>query len=409
MMPRHLIPSCFPIEYDELVVGGVGLVRLTELVGGTPYFAYDRKVLAARVEELRKALPSSIDIHYAVKANPMPELVAFMTKLVDGFDVASAGELEVALSAGMSPRDVSFAGPGKGVDELSAAVASGVLINVESFRELPLLASLGTAQKRKPRVAIRVNPDFELKLSGMKMSGGPKQFGIDAEDVPTALADIERLDLDFEGFQIFSGSQNLQSQAICDAHAKAFELVLSLCGKTRLAPRVINLGGGLGIPYFPGDQPVDLAMVGANLAAISKRAQKVFANAQLVLELGRYLVGEAGVYVCRILDRKISRGQIFLITDGGLHHHLSASGNFGQVVRKNFPVVIGNRVRGERREIATVVGRLCTPLDLLAYQMELADAREGDLVAIFQSGAYALTASPAKFLSHPPAREILCG
>jgi diaminopimelate decarboxylase len=403
------IPAHFPVQNDELVVGGMELTRLTDLVGATPYYAYDRRLLDRRVHQLRQALPRAIKLHYAIKANPMPAVVAHMARQVDGLDVASTGELAIALAAGAAAKDVSFAGPGKGESELGEAVTAGILVNVESFRELKLLASISAKLNRPARVALRVNPDFELKSSGMKMSGGAKQFGIDAEQVPDALDETRRLRLAFEGFHIFSGSQNLQASSICEAHAKAFELALSLARRAPNPPRVINLGGGLGIPYFPGEKSLDLAPIAENLAQIAKRAAATLPGAELVIELGRYLVGEAGLYVCRVLDRKVSRGQVFLITDGGLHHHLAASGNFGQVIRKNYPVVIGNRVRGERREIASVVGRLCTPLDLLADRVELSEGRENDLVAIYQSGAYGFTASPAGFLSHPPAREILCG
>ncbi len=170
---------------------------------------------------------------------------------------------------------------------------------------------------------------------------------------------------------------------------------------------MLNIGGGFGIPYFPSDVPLDLAPISHNLAALLERAKRALPNAEIVIELGRYLVGEAGIYVCRVIDRKVSRGQVFLVTDGGLHHHLAASGNFGQVLRKNYPVLIGNRVRGSAREIASVVGPLCTPLDLLADRMDLAKAEEGDLVVVLQSGAYGFTASPLGFLSHPAPREIL--
>ena len=171
--------------------------------------------------------------------------------------------------------------------------------------------------------------------------------------------------------------------------------------------RFLNLGGGFGIPYFPGEQPLDLAPIGAGLATIVERASRELPEAELVLELGRYLVGEAGIYVTRIVDRKISRGQCYLVADGGLHHHLSASGNFGQVIRKNYPVAIGNRMASSEQETASVVGPLCTPLDLLADRMELATAEAGDLVVIFQSGAYGFTASPQAFLGHPACTEVL--
>ena len=407
--PGHPPSPYFQVEDDELVVGGIGLRALAQRVGRTPFFVYDRKVLDARVAELRRAIPPAIKVHYAIKANPLPAVVEHMAAQVDGLDVASAGELELALATGTPALDISFAGPGKSVDELARAVEAGILINVESFRELRVLDAIAKATHGRPRVAVRVNPDFELKSSGMKMSGGPKQFGIDAEQVPQALSEIAARGLGFEGFHIFSGSQNLRHEAICEAYAKAYELAVALAQHAPAPPLRLNLGGGLGIPYFPGERPLELAPVADTLAEIAQRAAATLPRTELMIELGRYLVGEAGLYVCKVLDRKISRGQVFLVTDGGLHHHLAASGNFGQVIRKNYPVAIGNRMRGERREIASVVGRLCTPLDLLADRMDLARAEEGDLVVIFQSGAYGRSASPAAFLSHPPAEEILVG
>jgi diaminopimelate decarboxylase len=397
----------FPVVDDCLVVGGVPLTALAARVGRTPFYAYDRRVIDERIAHVRRHLPAGVKLHYAVKANPMPELVAHVARLVDGLDVASAGELKVALGAGADPRETSFAGPGKTEAALRAAVAAGILLNVESPREARVLADIARATGARPRVAIRVNPDFELKSSGMRMSGGPKPFGVDAERVPALLAEVGRAGLGFEGFHIFAGAQNLKADAICEAQRKSFDLAVALAAHAPGPVRVLNIGGGFGIPYFPGDRPLDLAPIGANLAALAARAASELPQAALVLELGRYLVGEAGVYVCRVLDRKVSRGEVFLVTDGGLHHHLAASGNFGQVIRKNYPVVVGNRVQGERREIASVVGPLCTPLDLLADRMDLAEAREGDLVVVFQSGAYGLTASPTAFLSHPAPAEVL--
>lgn len=405
--PRHAPMNTWPVADDCLVVGGMPLTRLAEQLGRTPFYVYDRRLLNDRVALLRRHLPPAVKLHYAIKANPMPALVRHMAGLVDGLDVASAGELKIALEAGMKPQDVSFAGPGKTEAELAQAVAAGILVNIESPREIEILARVSGTIWLPARVAIRVNPDFELKSSGMKMGGGPKQFGIDAEAVPQALEEIERRGLSLEGLHIFSGSQNLRAEAICEAQEKAVELALRLAGSARDRIRVLNIGGGFGIPYFPGDVPLDLAPIGLSLRGLAARIASALPHASLVLELGRYLVGEAGIYVCRVIDRKLSRGQVFLVTDGGLHHHLAASGNFGQVVRKNYPVVIGNRVRGERRELASVVGPLCTPLDLLADRMELAEAHEGDLVVVFQSGAYGLTASPTAFLSHPPPLEAL--
>ncbi|HJV26279.1 MAG TPA: pyridoxal-dependent decarboxylase, exosortase A system-associated [Aromatoleum sp.] len=397
----------FPIANGELLVGGLPLTRLAARVGQTPFYAYDRQLLDARVAELRSALPDAVELHYAVKANPMPALVAHMARLVDGLDVASAGELKVALDAGCDPADISFAGPGKRDAELAQAVAAGVLLNVESETEVRRLAEISARLGWPARVAVRVNPDFELKSSGMKMGGGPKPFGVDAEAVPALLAEIGRVGLAFEGFHLFAGSQNLRAEAIVEAQQKSFELAMRLSEAAPAAVRVVNLGGGFGIPYFPGEARLDLGPIADNLARIAEDAAGRLPGAKLVIELGRYLVGEAGLYVSRVVDRKVSRGQVFLVCDGGLHHHLSASGNFGQVIRKNYPAAIGNRADTPADTVATVVGPLCTPLDLLADRMALPDARPGDLVVIYQSGAYGASASPQAFLGHPPAVEVL--
>lgn len=405
--PAHYWPEHFAIVDDELCVGGLKLSEFARRVGSTPFYVYERASLLARVQQLRRHLPREVELHYAIKANPMPALVSYMTSLVDGLDVASAGELRIALNAGTAPTDISFAGPGKTERELEQAVAAGVLVNVESFREIRLLAAITQRTGKAARVAVRVNPDFELKTSGMKMSGGPKQFGLDAEVVPDALQEIGRSGLAFEGFHIFSGSQNLRHEAICEAQQKTLALAESLAATAPGPVRILNLGGGFGIPYFKGDAPLALGPIGENLHELVERAAVSLSGAKLVIELGRYLVGEAGLYVCRVLDRKVSRGEVFLVADGGLHQHLAASGNFGQVIRKNYPVVIGNRIQGTMREIVNVVGPLCTPLDLLADRMELAEAGEGDLVVVFQSGAYGFSASPRGFLGHPPPVEIL--
>ena len=429
--PRHTPMSQFPIVDGELQIGGKSVSQLAAETGQTPFYAYDRAVISAQIAKLRSALPASIQLHYAIKANPMPALVRYMAGLVDGLDVASGGELAIALAAmgvGASeagdPREqspaslaptenrkvrpeISFAGPGKREPELEAAVRAGVLLNVESFREVELLATLSQRLGLPARVAVRVNPDFELKSSGMKMGGGPKPFGVDAEEVPALLRRIGALGLAFEGFHLFAGSQNLRAEAIVEAQQLSYALALRLAQHAPAPVTTLNLGGGFGIPYFPGDTPLDLAPIGANLAQLAERATRELPQAKLVIELGRYLVGEAGVYVCRVIDRKVSRGQVFLVCDGGLHHHLAASGNFGQLIRKNYPVIIGNKAAPTATEIATVVGPLCTPLDILAERMELAVAEPGDLVVVYQSGAYGFTASPRDFLGHPQAKEIL--
>ncbi len=405
---RHARNTIFPVVDNEIQIGGMPLTRLAERVGGTPFYAYDRQMIAGRVAQLRAALPKEIHLHYAIKANPMPAVVQHLAGLVDGFDVASGGELKTVLDTPMPAGQISFAGPGKIERELRQAIAAGIVINIESPRELQRISAIASETGTRPKLAVRVNPDFELKSSGMKMGGGPKQFGIDAEQVPDVLAHMKTLPVVFHGFHIFSGSQNLKAEAIMEAQRNTFDLARRLAKHAPAPVRLLNLGGGFGIPYFPGEQPLDLAAVGGHLAGLMPDALRDFPEAEFVIELGRYLVGEAGIYVSRVVDQKESRGQVFLVTDGGLHHHLAASGNFGQVVRKNYPVVVGNRVEPDREVLpASAVGPLCTPLDILGDRMNLGHAQVGDLIVVFQSGAYGLTASPTAFLGHPVPVEVL--
>jgi diaminopimelate decarboxylase len=405
--PVHAPQLHFPAVDGELQVGGIPLTRLAERVGSTPFYAYDRALISARVQAVRAALPKAIQLHFSIKANPMPAVVQHMATLADGLDVASAGELKTALDTGFDAAHITFAGPGKSTPELRRAVASGVCINAESSGEIARIGSQAEQLGIAPRVVLRVNPDFELKASGMRMGGGAKPFGIDSEAIPAAVAQLRALGIEPLGLHIFAGSQSLKAEAIVDAHAQSFELALRLADECDFAPQMLNLGAGFGIPYFPGEARLDLSPVGANLDAWLARVRSRLGETRVSLEAGRYFVGEAGVYVARVVDKKISRGQVFLITDGGLHHHLAASGNFGQVIRKNYPAAIGNRVGAEALETVSVVGPLCTPLDVLAERMELPAAEVGDLVVVFQSGAYGLSASPTAFLGHPAPVEVL--
>ena len=406
-IPVHAQIEAFDVVDNCLIFGGKKVTDLANRAGQTPFYAYDRELIANRVGKLRSHLPREIELHYAIKANPMSAVVNFVAGLVDGLDVASAGELDIAMDTGMDPREISFAGPGKTLYEIRKAVAAGIIVTLESETEMLRVADAGKDLGIVPSVAVRINPDFELKTSGMKMSGGPKQFGIDAEQVPGILSKIAELSMDLVGFHIFCGSQNLREEAIIDAQNRTVELAINLAETANVGLQFVNIGGGFGIPYFPGDKPLQLDKIGDNLQRHVRSVARALGDTRLILELGRYIVGEAGIYVCRVLDRKISRGQVFLITDGGLHHHLAASGNFGQVIRKNYPVIIGNKVNSEITESQMVVGPLCTPLDLLGSSLELPSAQIGDLVVVFQSGAYGLTASPLGFLSHPLPGEML--
>lgn len=405
--PQHAPMQQFPVRHNNLVIGGMELTRLVSRVGKTPFYAYDRQVMIDRVTQLREQMPSDLKIHYALKANPMPAVVQLMAGLVDGFDVASAAEMKTALDTAMPAQQISIAGPGKSHAELKLAIAAGITINVESFNELENIARLSEQMGITALVAIRINPAFELKASGMKMGGGAKPFGIDEEQLPAVLRRVQALQLDFQGFHLYSGSQSLKTDALIEAQHQSIALALRLVDLCPKGIKKLNIGGGYGIPYFAGDLPLNAQQIGDALVIEMAKFKVVQPEAEVIIELGRYLVGEAGIYVCQVVDKKISRGQVYLVVNGGLHHHLAASGNFGQVIRKNYPIAIGNKMYAEQQEIVNVVGCLCTPLDILADKIPLPVAEVGDLVVVYQSGAYGLTASPNAFLSQPNAEEVL--
>ncbi len=372
----------------------------------TPAYVYDFAVVEARIARLRAAMPASPALHYAIKANPFPPLLAAIAPLVDGLDVASAGEMARALAV-MPAEGISFAGPGKTDAELAAAIQAGVTINLESEGEWHRAARAGQSLGIAPRAAVRVNPDFELRGSGMRMGGRASPFGIDAARAPSLVRAVIEGGGDWAGLHIFAGSQSLDSGAIIETQAATVALAGRIAEEAGVAPPLVNLGGGFGIPYFPGDAPIDIEAIGTALAATLEASPLARAGTRWAIELGRYLVGEAGVYLVRVVDRKESQGETFLVVDGGLHQHLAATGNFGTVVKRNYPVAVAARMQEPPEEVVTIVGPLCTPLDRLADRVALPRAEIGDTIAIFASGAYGATASPAAFLGHPQVVELL--
>jgi diaminopimelate decarboxylase len=408
MKPHGPIPPGFAADAEGmLLVGGMRADALAEAAGDTPLFVYDSAMLGARVAEWRAAMPAGVQLHYAMKANPYAPLLIHMARQVDGLDVASGGELKAALASGMAAEHISFAGPGKRDRELEAAIRAGVTLNLESAGEATRALAIAARTGITPRLAVRVNPDFDLKGSGMKMGGGAKPFGVDAADAPALVRRLLGLGADWRGFHIFAGSQALDAAAIAETQAQTVALAARLANQIGATPPLVNLGGGMGVPYFPGDRAVDVAAVGRALGETLATRDAVLGGSRFAMELGRWLVAEAGVYLTRIVDRKVSHGETFLVTDGGLHHQLAASGNFGTVIRRNYPIAVANRFGAEPAETVSVVGCLCTPLDRLGDQVGLPRADVGDLVVLFQAGAYGASASPAAFLGQGPAREML--
>ena len=404
MKPFGPLPPEFAGQSGELVIAGRPAADwLAE--HGSPLFVYDRAIVAARIASFRAAF-AGVDLHYAIKANPFPPLLAAVAPLVDGFDVASAGELAKAL-VNKPAAAISFAGPGKRDAELEAAIRAGATINLESEGEAKRALAAGDRLDVAPRLAVRVNPDLELRGSGMKMGGRASPFGVDAERAAALARGLIDGGADWRGWHIFAGSQALDPQALIETQGATLALAAKLSEEVGASPPLVNLGGGFGVPYFVGDVPLDIEAVGATLTQALAARPAILADCRFAIELGRWLVAEAGVYLTRVIDRKESRGETFLVVDGGLHHQLAASGNFGTVVRRNYPVAVAHRMGAPADDPVSVVGVLCTPLDRLADRVALPRADVGDTIAIFMAGAYGLTASPAAFLGHPFPAEVL--
>ncbi|MFD1950610.1 pyridoxal-dependent decarboxylase, exosortase A system-associated [Sphingomonas arantia] len=405
MKAMGTVPADFDAVDGELQIAGQGVTAHVAAAGDTPLFVYDLARVRAQVAAFRAHMPPGVSLHYAMKANPWAPLLARMVPMVDGIDVASGGELALAVAAGAT--HISFAGPGKRDRELRAAILAGATLNLESEGEAERAIGIAAEEGVRPRLAVRVNPDFDLRGSGMKMGGGAKPFGVDADRAAALVRRIVASGADYRGLHIFAGSQALDPDAIADAQASAIAFAAGVSRDSETAPPLVNLGGGFGIAYFPHETPLDLTVIGRRLINALATRDPVLAETRFAIELGRWLVGEAGVYLSRIVDRKDSHGETFLVTDGGLHHQLAASGNFGTVVRRNYPAAIATRFGAEPTETASIVGCLCTPLDRLADRVALPRAEVGDLVAIFMAGAYGATASPAAFLGHPAPLERL--
>lgn len=401
-----------PLRYLEvkdgvLQIGGKSLQQISVLIGQSRFYAYDRQAIVKKINALRAKMPAQLKLHYAIKANPFSPIVQQVAHLVDGFDVASQGEMLLALQSGMPAAHISFAGPGKSDHELAAALIAGCCIHVESVGELHRIAGLARQMGQTARIALRINPEFELKAAGMKMAGGAKAFGIDQQQVMALLPSLSELPVKLLGFHLYCGSQNLQASAILEAQRQIIGLLKHLLPLCPAPIQFVNLGGGLGVPYYSSDSAVDLEMLSRGWAELFDELPSELQRLEFILELGRYLVAEAGVYACKVVDIKTSHGQTFVVCNGGMHHHLANSGNFGQVIRRNYPVAFADKLGQPLQAPVQVVGPLCTPLDILADKIALPQANIGDWFVVFQSGAYGATASPQAFLGHGAVAEIL--
>lgn len=407
-IPEMAAPYWSSNAHGELSVGGQDISSIAARYG-TPLFIYDRAILERKLSALRNALPSRFRISYSVKANPNPAFLRFFLENGCGLEVASAGEFHLARNAECLPENIVFAGPGKTEAELETVIAHGIgEIHAESRLEIERINAISGKVGVRTRVAVRVNPCDE-QGGAMRMGGKSAPFGVDEEQLGNLLRRmIDYPHVEFCGIHLFVGTQILDQSVLLSQYEKGLQIFKTVADQMSSHSKTLDFGGGLGVPYFPEETALDLTQLRRGLQELMASIENddCFIQTKFMIEPGRFLVAEAGIYVARINDIKISRGKKYLILDGGMNHHLAASGNLGQVIKRNFPMAILSKLHAPASELVEVVGPLCTPLDTLGRSVHLPPAEVGDLIGVFQSGAYSRTASPLGFLSHPTPPEV---
>ncbi|HUL22605.1 MAG TPA: hypothetical protein VLZ10_14210 [Thermodesulfobacteriota bacterium] len=378
-----------------------------------PAFFYFKKIVERKYGELLDCLPEGFEIHYAFKANPNRDVLGFLRSLGAGADVASLGELQLATEIGYPAEKIEFTGPGKTIEELSLAIDLGISsINVESNSEIKKITHLCRAKEKPAKVGIRLNPRANLSSSAMKMSGDT-QFGITEDDLGEAFALIKNGTklLHFKGLHMHLGSQFLEAEKIISNFKFILERAYEIASAYHVGLEKINFGGGWGIDLFGHKPPLDLTLIKKNLSDLfaGLKYGTHFKNTQFIVEPGRFLVAECGIYAVKVLYRKKGYKKEFLVVDGGMHQNYLAAGGIGQVIRRNLQadVVSGNGC-SESTSKYTIAGSLCIPDDVLASEIELpSEIKEGDILFFNNCGAYGYSASPLRFLSHPFPKEML--
>lgn len=399
--------------FEEFEYGSIELPEKTDFIANIieensePIFIYSKSILKSRIELLRNILPLDIGVHFAVKSNPFEPLLSFISPLVDGLDIASGGELEKLISAKLTDKHISFAGPGKSEEEISLALDHQVILIAESSHQLKTINSIALAKGIKASVMVRINDHQQVSGTGLSMSGANSFFGIDKDEFRSISGcwKDKFSNLKFHGIHLFHGSQNLKLESIQESLMQTAALISEIVLPDK--PEIINIGGGLGIPYSPQDRPLDITHLVDVYSQLATKIKNRFGNVKICTELGRFISGPAGLYVCKVLDKKVTAGNSFIITNSGLHHFSAATGNFGQVLKKNHPIWPLKPNLDSPEENVTISGRLCTPIDVFARSVTLPPLEIGDALVLFQAGAYGPTASPEKFLSHPKCREFL--
>lgn len=396
----------FTTRNGELFAGEIPISQLVARFG-EPLYIYDAEVITRQYERLREALPDRFEIFYSMKANPNLSVVACLEPLTNGLEVSSLRELYVGQRAGFSPDRMIFVGPSKSREELRAAISAGIFVVVESEQELMLIDRLAADAGRTVDVALRINPAFDSAGSKLKMGGTAGQFGIDEELIEPVIQRAKQLTAArLQGIHAYLGTRILNHEVAARNTQQVLELARRLQDATGLDMRFIDVGGGLGIAYFADEHDFEIDRFRDEVAAFFPPYEAAFPRARFAMESGRFLVADAGIYVTRVRYVKESRGTRIVLTSGGMNHH-QATTSLGALVKTHFPMEIVNRMSAEKMQDVRVCGPLCTPADVLGKKVRMVDVQPGDLLGVLRSGAYGLTASPFRFLSHDHPAEVL--
>lgn len=380
---------------------------------GTPFYLYDIDAAADHLKVLQQGLPENTDVLYCVKANPNPKIIEMYRDLTSRVDLSSGGEIELALAAGWQADAMSLAGPGKTTEELQLAISKNIgSLSIESIGELRRAAKIAEEIDTTVQVLLRINPQSVPAAFAMKMGGVASQFGIPEEEIDEVIETAKRLrSIQLQGFHIFSGTQCLKLDAAMENVRQTLETSERLASKHDLELEEVNVGGGVGVAYFPREEdvpPGDLSHALSRLITEFRRNSDRLRHTRVAIELGRYLIARFGVYVAQVTEVKQSRNKHFAILNGGMNHCFPATGNFGQLIKKNYPVAnLSRKVADEDLVKTEIVGPLCTPLDSMARSLLMAPAEVDDLVAFENCGAYSFSASPLMFLSHKTPIELV--
>lgn len=375
---------------------------------GTPFYLYDADVVKRRIARVQRAFGQRCKVLFAVKANPNLELLRSIRPTVDGLDISSGGELEQATRAGYPPETMSFAGPAKTADELGRAIDAGIgAISVECWDELRTIAAIARRLGVRARIALRINPQQIVPAYGIKMGGRPIQFGFDEDELEPVLVFVRSLSdaLELTGLHVYAGSQGFEANGVAQGMINSIRLFRRAEALWGEGLSFLNLGGGFGVSHHEDAKELDVEALASQLDDDIRDLTDT-GDCRVMIELGRYLAADAGVYVTKVVNTKTSRGRVFCTVDGGLNHHLTAAGTFGSGLRGNFVQRNLSRPTGASI-VCSVAGASCNPTDLLGVNVEIAAPAAGDLIGIGKSGSYGLTASPLFFLGHRTPCELI--